>query len=131
MPRIEPDRVGYDGVTGFACIGIPIPDIESPDCTGNKYKKLPMVFYGGMNDIPWEDLDSVFAQLEPIKNMCDLDYDPFYGFFMDLYNLFLDAGMGHIIADDCYEPPDMYSPGYMNPYPGYKIAGAPCPTKHL
>lgn len=128
MSRIEPDRPGYDGTSGFECVGIPILKIEDLDCHNNMYKKLPMLLYGGMHDIPWEELDKVTAKCYEINQLCDLDYDPFFGYFMDLYHLFLEAGMGHVITDACYESTDIYGPGFMNPNPKAKIAGTPCKT---
>lgn len=128
MSRIEPNRPGY---TGFDCGGINVPDIEPIDCNSNRYKKLPMAFYGGITYISWQSLDAVATspRLNAIRQMCDMDYDPFLGFCMDLYQAFIDVNMDHVLADDCYEPSDIYWPGFLNPYPKAKFGGIDCATR--
>lgn len=131
MPRIKPDRIGYEGPNGCKCVGIDIPVIEPLDCDINKYKKLPMAFYGGMTDVPWEALDNIeiSQRFMAIRQMCNLDYDPFFGFFMNMYQAFVDEGMDYILSDDCYESNDIYWPGFLNPYPRMKFVGADCGSK--
>ena len=127
MSRIPPNRVGYS--SGYTCTGLSYRVPAPIDCTGNQYKKLPMLAFGGNEDIPWQDLEAVTRKLYDLQQLCDFDYDPFTGQFMDLYRFFLDAGMGYLITNACYESSDIFGPGFMSPKANYQFAGVPCDSK--
>ena len=121
MSRIKPYRTGYGNVAGsnpgYGCIGVPGCPLLPIDCDSNKYKKLPALLKGSVSDEDYENLSAIESDPNfiALRAACDINYDPFTGTFVDMYQMYVDQGLGAILADLCYESPDIYTPGYMYP----------------
>lgn len=120
MGRIPPDRPGY---AWYTCIGIATHVIPVIDCAGpNHYRKLPIIVRGGVSDRAWENASPIDddPRLRGYATSCGLDFDPFSGVQVDLYQAFLDDGLGGLIEDGCT---DEYTTGFTNPTRSIDLRG--------
>ena len=125
-------HTGYDACN---CVQIASYDMGKQDCCGssaggsstsvsvrncNDYKRLPYNATGEIRTNPYEDLSTLYnsiktpgSRLNGIRLKCNTNYDPFQGTFVDLWNGFIEVGLGGMIADICYEKKDRMNPGFL------------------
>ncbi len=116
LTRIEEDRIGY---TGYTCLGRAEYVIASMDCSGNKWKQLPPRALGAVSDAVFENISALYelirtqgSRLNEYYDVCDLNFDPFTGDFVDLYTGFIEAGLSALIPELCYALDGEHVPGY-------------------
>ena len=106
---------GEGAPAGYACLpyyGDVLPPVSCSD-----YLDIPGYSDDTVTDAAWEDLSAVTgdSRLLAIPELCGIEFDPFEGTVVDLYQAFLDNGMGSVIEDDCYPAGDSgYHTGSLN-----------------
>lgn len=111
MSRIVPSRIGY---VGYTCVGISLYVIPGIDCSPYGYKRIPPSVEQGVTNYPFEEMATVIDSPErtALAQLCNINYDPFTGSFMNLYSI-CNTYTPAFIENDCYETGDIYETGIL------------------
>ena len=108
------------GYSGCGCTGIDSYVIPALDCSSNNYMKLPYSAMGEVRNQAYEDISGLYnnintngTRLNNIKDICNVNYDPFLGVFVDMYTGFGESGLSAFISDSCYGKRDKMLPGFL------------------